>query len=262
MMQLRDSTVLRIRGSWAPGADYRSGDIVARGRLSFMARQQHIAGADSEPQIGIRWNELWEVWDGAAVLSGPPVAPPQLHVQMQQPAAQVIRLPALAPPHVEYDPPVPVDQPSTALDLATQLEIDSIRQQLKGLARADWVSSQLSRLEALLRGIAERVRAGREAVFDTPVRAEMWRRISTVLSAKDRAEAEQILNQIMRERIRLLAKRDKGLSWTPEEASRASVLELLDNQVARLEERAGLLEAHAIEDPEHERHWPTFKGVS
>lgn len=257
MMQLRDSTMLRIRGSWAFGADFLRGDIVARGSRNYMARLQHIAGADSEPMIGERWSDFWDVWDGSSVLTGRELA----HTPLPPaPRGEVVRL---APVIQATEPaaPEPAEPPGTDLELATRLEIDSLRTQMRSFARTDWVNGQLQRIEQLLRGLAERVRAGKEAVFDSPVCAEMWRRIGVVVSSADRAEAELLVTRMMRERIRLLAKRDKGLSWTPEEAARAGVLDFIDTQIARLEERAELLEAHAIDDPADDKHWPKFGGA-
>jgi len=253
MMQLRDSPVLRIRGSWRIGADFARGDIVARGSRNFEARCQHIAGTESEPQLGARWSDYWDVWDSSSVFSAPPAALPA-------PMGQIITLPAHVPA-VDIPYPEPPAPQSTDLDLATRLEIDSLRSQMRNFARTDWVNGQLQRIEQLLRGLAERVRAGKEAVFDSPVRAEMWRRIGLVVSSADRAEAELIVTRMMRERIRLLAKRDRGQLWSTEEATRASVLEFIDTQIARLEERAELLEAHAIEDPTDDKHWPKFGGA-
>ena len=257
MMQLRDSTMLRIRGSWAFGADFLRGDIVARGSRNYMARLQHIAGTESEPLIGARWLDFWEIWPGESVLTGRELAPAPTP---PAPRGEVVRLaPVIAP--TEPAAPEPPEPPGTDLELATRLEIDSIRTQMRSFARTDWVNGQLQRIEQLLRGLAERVRAGKEAVFDSPVRAEMWRRIGIVVSSADRAEAELLVTRMMRERIRLLAKRDKGLSWTPEEAARAGVLDFIDTQIARLEERAELLEAHAIDDPADDKHWPKLAGA-
>ena len=121
MLQLEDRTVIRIRGSWAIGADYRRGDIVARGSRNYQARQAHIAGSDSEPMLGARWSDLWDVWDGASQMSATALR------QTRQSAADIIALPAPPRPEAAPLPPALVEPPTSEIDLATRLEVDSLK---------------------------------------------------------------------------------------------------------------------------------------
>lgn len=264
--------VLTFRGIWRVGMYYHAGDIVARGPWSHECLGDHLAGAQSEPGSGAECARYWRPSDGVAVSKPQREAPRADAVQpvtvVQFPASQGFalerpaerQLPAVAAP-VGVPATMPVaseiadDSQGGALNVAFAL--DTLRQQLAHAVRREDLAAALSAIAQRLDRLEARAGEASPAHDLTdPVTAEAWRRKCELLQAPTIAAARAQIEGMTRDMVRLLRKRDKGGAFTPLEASRVAILDVLDQHISDIDARAAELMLATPPDITADRHWP------
>ncbi|MGL4397644.1 MAG: hypothetical protein ACRCS9_13975 [Hyphomicrobium sp.] len=272
MTQAQPHTTGRYRHTWRAGEQYLPGDRCVVGAGTFESLQNQVSGPRSQPGVGEHWTMFWAPVEGYLV-HGPnvtpfPAAPVQAQITQQSPQPQGLLAagPYVAVPPVIADqlrriagiPPEadePVLPPS---DTETALAIDSLS------IRMERAEAEAAKMRDLVAGLAKHLgQANIPAVLlDNPIRTEAWRRKAAVLNASDRAEAEELFKQMLAQGYKLLRKRDRGDTWTSQEAARAAVLDTLHDQLERIDDAAASLEHFTPDDITADRHWPRLGDAS
>jgi hypothetical protein len=284
-----------FRGTWRVGVYYHAGDIAARGPWSFEATVDHLAGTQSEPNSGADWASYWKPTDGVALAGSTPIAPQQqvtvipfpipygAHPSpvpvgpsvspapvMTAPQPAPLSVPPLAPPAqlpAVIPPPAPRSLAASEIvddsqdgNLNVAFALDALRKQIQHSVRQDDLPALLEQIIARLEGREPNVLPAPDDV--DPVTAEAWRRKCEILQAPTIAAADKQINGMTREMVRLLRKRDKGGAFTPLEASRIAILDMLDQHLADIDARAADLSLTTPPDITADRHWPQFGSPS
>jgi hypothetical protein len=267
VLQIDGRGMIRIRGTWSRGTQYLRGDVVAQGPRAYSAIVEHVSGDQSQPVFGARCAEFWGSAD--TTLSPAPVQPVSHQVIQFPMALNAQSAPASAP---AASPRMPVGAapslPSAASDVPDDSDVamPNVAMALSWLkamvgqcVRRDWVEEELQRIDEIISRLVHRLEdlgAPNTLVASKPVEVEAWRRKAAVLSATDRTQAEAMRNAMLWEWVRLLRKRDRGETWTAQEATRAAVLDVLDRECEAIDQAASALEFDTPADVAADKHWP------
>lgn len=275
--------MLTFRGQWRAGVYYHAGDVAARGPWSYevLPGASHIAGTQSEPGSGSEWARYWRQSEGVVVPSQqqrtepaqaltvvqfptPPAAAP---VVVQTPPVMPAPLPGAAsssgaPQHAQAPAASEIMDDSSEGAMSVAFALDAIRQRLTGLVRREDLAAALQKLSQRL----DRLEQGTQLVDAPepidPVLTEAWRRKCELLQAPTIAAARAQIDGMTRDMLRLLRKRDKGGAFTPLEASRIAILDVLDQHLADIDARAAELALTTPPDITADRHWPTLGAMA
>ena len=275
-------TLKRMIGIWRLGSQMSAGDVCVVGRWAFEALVDHVSGPQSQPNFGDHWAQFWKPVDGyelgnvvpLQIAAGAPQAATPLQLVPAASSPTPVPLTAAAPPaspvpSVPAAPPsreiAPVPASSEIVD-DSDLGMPNVAMSLSWLkamvvksAQAEYVDAEIAHLEAEIDKIRAHV-SGAPARQADPIEAELWRRKCLVLDVDTRGEAEGMILDLTREHLRLLAKRDRGGIWTTQEAARATVLEVIDNELVKLDEAARAMRDTTPPDVRADRHWPRIGG--
>lgn len=276
--------MLKFKGTWRIGVYFHAGDISVRGPWTYEAIADHVAGTQSEPGAGADWARYWKGSDGVVVARAVATSDP-LPTAPAVPNVTVVPFPVMtSPPAPLVDQaPVPVQRevhslpvPATApslpatvpaaseiLDdsqegaLSVAFALDAIRQKLAHAVRRDDLAQALSAFAERL-ALLEAKAPEPALEHADPIVAEAWRRKCELLQVPTIAAARAQIDGMTRDMLRLLRKRDKGGAFTPLEASRVAILDVLDQHLADIDARAAELALETPPDITADRHWPTL----
>lgn len=267
--------MLTFRGQWRAGVYYHAGDVAARGPWSYevLPGASHIAGTQSEPGSGSEWARYWRQSEGVVVTPPParaePAQPPTVLNFPALPGASEARqllAPAVSPPPSNVPARVPSaseivdDSQDGAMSVAFAL--DAIRQRLTHAVRREDLASALTAIAQRLDRLEQGGHALEAPEPIDPVLAEAWRRKCELLQAPTIAAARAQIDGMTRDMLRLLRKRDRGGAFTPLEASRIAILDVLDQHLADIDARAAELANATPPDITADRHWPKLGATA
>jgi len=207
--------VIRMRGAWALGMSLEEGDVTTRGRNAYRALVSHLTGRDSEPGHGSRWTEFFVLEDASMVV-----------VPSAQ-ASNVVALPSVQAP--TQDRTTCTENIDNALPAASQIVDD------RGGVESMNLAFTIDALEHRCAALEKRLELKAVAKISF---GPLWDQKAIVLGVETGAEALVRMVDNTREMMRLMRIRDKGLSWSPQEAARMAVLEEIDRQIVAIDERS------------------------